>query len=185
MERCDKYTGTSKDLTWNFLEEDELVGGLLSLQLGSFVYPSSPTLFLSPFAPWLLQKYQKTELGTARIRGFLLVRSSSTNDIPSSCWGHWGISLKHLSGSYFHLIFYFSRILLTPTPTTLVFSLARIGQACSCLSLSSSRFVYLECSFYSNIFIVCLLWPHGLDLEWQSILFCLGLKIPGTWNFLF
>lgn len=48
MERWDKYTGTSEDLTSNFLEEDEFMGEILSLGLGSFLSPPFPNYFSCP-----------------------------------------------------------------------------------------------------------------------------------------
>lgn len=90
------------------------------------------------------------------------------------------MSLNHLTELYCQLTFYFSYDLLTPPPTTPAFGFTlQIKLGMFSLWSLNFPFLYLEYSFHSNdIFLVCLLWSHNLYLERQSILFCLGLKIP-------
>lgn len=168
MERWDKYAGTSKDLTWNFLEEMTLWEWFFLCVWAHFLLFPSQLLFLSPFAPCFLSSTRSQNWEQLESRaGFFLVRSdSSVDDTLSFCWRQgafpWSTFLAHT------FISSFTSLTSCPTPsaTTIVLALAQICQACSWLSLGSSCFLCLECSFYSNgFFIVCLLWLRNLDLQ--------------------
>lgn len=102
MERWDKYAATSKDLTSNFLEEDDFVGGILSLRLGSFLSLPSPNCYACPpFASWFLPSTRSQNWATSIWDSFFPGRGSSINDIPSSCCGHWTFPWNTLLGHPF------------------------------------------------------------------------------------
>lgn len=183
MERWDKYAGTSKDLTWNFLEEMNLWAEFfLCVWAHFFLFPSQ-LLFLSPFAPCFLSSISSQNWEQPESRaGFFLVRSdSSVDDTPSCHWRQWAFPGSTFLAHTF--IFHFSSILPTPPAmqpqlSMLLLRYARhVPDSVSALPVFST----LNVLFYSNgFFIWCLLWLRNLDLQWPRIWFCLGLRIPGT-----
>ena len=103
-ERWDKYAGASKDLTSDFLEEDEFWGGIFSLWLGSLLSVPFPRYFSCPLFLLGFSKVLKSELGAISIQG----RSLPCKE-QWCCWYSFlllrtlSFSLKHLTRSYFRL----------------------------------------------------------------------------------